>query len=140
MQSEHLGNLHPGWIVGGWLIAVAVTSAVYLSLVGIGLFPQAGAAVFGVALSMAAGFFVGGLFVGLRWMDAPILHGAAITLVSLLVWFLGSFTLPGNALGWSNSAPAALGLLLLQLVASSLGGWTGRRIALVGAETGTTPD
>lgn len=139
MHSEHLGNLHPGWIIGGWLIAVATTSVVYLSMVGVGLFPEAGAAVFGVALAMAAGFFVGGLFVGLRWMDAPILHGAAITLVSLLVWFLGSLALPGNALGWSNSAPSALGLLLLQLAASSAGGWTGRRISLGGSEADATP-
>jgi len=130
MQTEHLSNLHPGWIVGGWLIAVATTSAAYLALVGAGLFPQGAAAVLGVALAMAAGFFVGGLFVGLRWMDAPILHGAAITLVSLLVWFLGSLTLPGNALGWSNSTSAALGLILLQFVASAVGGWTGRRISL----------
>jgi len=134
MHTEHMGNLHPGWIVGGWLIAVAVTAVVYLALVGTGLFPQAGAAIFGVAVAMAAGFFVGGLFVGLRWMDAPILHGAAITLVSLLVWFLGSLTLPGNALGWSNSTPAALGLLLLQLAASSTGGWTGRRLSLRGVQ------
>jgi hypothetical protein len=134
MQTEHLGNLHPGWIVGGWLIAVAVTSVVYLSLVGVGLFPQGGAAVLGVALAMAVGFFVGGLFVGLRWVDAPILHGAAITLVSLLVWFLGSLTLPGNALGWSNSTSAALGLILLQLIASAVGGWSGRRISLRGVE------
>ena len=28
MHSEHLTNLHPGWVVGGWLIAVAVTFAV----------------------------------------------------------------------------------------------------------------
>ena len=130
MHTEHLGNLHPGWIVGGWLIAVAVTSAVYLALVGAGLFPHGAAAVLGVALAMAVGFFVGGLFVGLRWMDAPILHGAAITLVSLMVWFLGSLTLPGNALGWSNSTSAALGLILLQLAASSAGGWTGRRVSL----------
>lgn len=134
MQTEHVGNVHPGWVVGGWLIAVATTSAVYLALVGTGLFPQGAAAVWGVALAMAAGFFVGGLFVGLRWMDAPILHGAAITLVSLFVWFLGSLTLPGNARGWSNSTSAALGLLLLQLVASAAGGWAGRRMSLAGAQ------
>jgi hypothetical protein len=136
MQTEHLGNLHPGWIIGGWLIAVATTSVVYLALVGTGLFPRGDAAVVGVAVAMAVGFFVGGLFVGLRWVDAPILHGAAITLVSLLVWFLGSLTLPGNALGWSNSAPAALGLILLQFVAAGLGGWTGRRMSLGGAAAG----
>ncbi|HSG08733.1 MAG TPA: hypothetical protein VLA36_10275 [Longimicrobiales bacterium] len=133
MHTEQIGNLHPGWVVGGWLIAVAVTSAVYLALVGAGLFPQGGAAVLGVAVAMAVGFFVGGLFVGLRWVDAPVLHGAAITLVSVLVWFLGSLALPANARGWSNSTSAALGLILLQLVASAAGGWTGRRMSLGGA-------
>ena len=37
MQTEHLSNLHPGWVAGGWLIAVAVTSGAYLALVGAGL-------------------------------------------------------------------------------------------------------
>lgn len=134
MHNEHVGNLHPGWIVGGWLIAVGTTSAVYIVLVGAGLLPRGDAAVFGVALAMAVGFFVGGLFVGLRWVDAPILHAAAITLVSLLVWFLGSLTLPANARGWSNSTPAALGLILLQLGAASAGGWTGRRMSMRGAQ------
>ena len=130
MQTEHLSNLHPGWIAGGWLIAVAVTSAAYLAIVGAGLLPQGPAAVLGVAAAMAAGFFVGGLFVGLRWSDAPILHGAAITLVSLLVWFVGSLTLPGRLDSWSGPTPAVLGLILLQLAASSAGGWVGRRMAL----------
>jgi hypothetical protein len=130
MQSEHLSNLHPGWVAGGWLIAVAVTSAVYLALVGAGLLPQGAAAAFGVAAATAVGFFVGGLFVGLRWSDAPILHGAAITLVSVLVWFVGSLTLPGQLDGWSGPAPAVLGLILVQLAASSAGGWVGRRVVL----------
>ena len=136
MHTEHVGNLHPGWVVGGWLIAVGTTSAVYLALVGAGLLPHGDAAVVGVAVAMAVGFFVGGLFVGLRWVHAPILHAAAITLVSLLVWFLGSLTLPANARGWSNSTSAALGLILLQLGAAAAGGWTGRRISMGGAEAG----
>jgi hypothetical protein len=130
MQTEHLSNLHPGWIAGGWLIAVAVTSAAYLALVGAGLLPQGTSAAFGVAAAMAAGFFVGGLFVGLRWSDAPILHGAAITLLSVLVWFVGSLTLPGPLESWSGPTPAVLGLILVQLAASSAGGWVGRRMAL----------
>jgi hypothetical protein len=138
MQTEHLSNLHPGWIAGGWLIAVAVMSAAYLALVGAGLLPPGSAAVFGVAVAMAAGFFVGGLFVGLRWSDAPILHGAAITLLSVLVWFLGTLALPGRLESWSGSTPAVLGLILVQLAASSAGGWVGRRVAL-GPGAGATP-
>lgn len=130
MRTEHLSNLHPGWILGGWLIAIASTSAVYLALVGMGLFPEGSASVLGVAVAMAAGFFVGGLFVGLRWGDAPILHGAAMTLLSVLVWFVGSLTLPEPVEAWSGPTPAVLGLILLQLGASVGGGWMGRRLML----------
>jgi len=137
MQTEHLSNLHPGWIAGGWLIAVAVTSGAYLALVGTGLLPQGTAAVVGVAAAMAAGFFVGGLFVGLRWSDAPILHGAAITFLSVLVWFVGSLALPGRAELGSGTTPEVLGLILVQLAASSAGGWVGRRTSL-GAGPGDT--
>jgi len=135
MQSEHLSNLHPGWIAGGWLIAIAVMSAAYLALVGAGLLPQGPDAVFGVAAAMAAGFFVGGLFVGMRWGDAPILHGAALTFLSVLVWFVGSLALPGRLERWSGPTPAVLGLILVQLVASSAGGWVGRRATLGTGET-----
>lgn len=138
MRTEHLANLHPGWIAGGWLIAVAVTSGAYLALVGTGLLTQGLSAALGVAVAMAAGFFVGGLFVGLRWSDAPILHGAAITLLSVLVWFVGSLTLPGPR--WSATTPAVLGLILVQLAASSAGGWVGRRTSLGSGEPGGWTD
>ena len=132
MQSEHLTNLHPGWIVGGWLIALAVTSAAYLALVGAGLLPQGSSAVFGVVAAVAVGFFAGGLFVGLRWSDAPILHGAAITFLSILLWFLGILALPGRLEEWSGPTPAVLGLVLTQMVAASAGGLVGRRWTLGG--------
>jgi len=132
MQSEHLTNLHPGWIVGGWLVAVAVTAALYLGGVGLGLVgPDRGVVVW-VSVSMAGGFFVGGLLVGMRWSDAPILHGAAITLFSVLVWFA---VLVFGAPGGPDSVPLALGLILLQLVASCGGGWMGRRVTLGAAKT-----
>lgn len=130
MQSEHLANLHPGWIVGGWLIALAVTSAAYLVMVGTGLLPMGAYAVVGVSIAVAVGFFVGGLFVGLRWSDAPILHGAAITFLSVVLWFVGSLSFPESATGWSGATPAVLGLILLQMVAASAGGWLGRRVTL----------
>ena len=129
MQSEHLSNLHPGWVVGGWLVAAAVTAALYLGGVGLGLVsPDAGAVVW-VSFSMAGGFFVGGLLVGMRWSDAPILHGAAITFLSVLVWFL--VVLFGGPGGFEPLA-LVLGLILLQLVASCAGGWMGRRVTLGG--------
>lgn len=140
MQTEHLSNLHPGWVAGGWLIAVAVTSGAYLALVGTGLLPRGSAAVLGVAAAMALGFFVGGLFVGLRWSDAPILHGAAITLVSVLVWFVVSLAFSGSTDGWSGPTPAVLGLILLQLATSAAGGWVGRRVALGPGAAGAAPE
>jgi hypothetical protein len=135
MHSEHLTNLHPGWVVIGWLIAVAITSGVYLALVGSGLLLPGRGAILGIGVAIAVGFFAGGLFVGVRWSDAPILHGAAITFLSVAIWFLGSLALPGSFEAWSGPTPAVLGLILLQLVASVGGGWTGRRM-MVGASGG----
>jgi hypothetical protein len=56
-----------------------------------------------------------------------VLHGAAITLFSVLVWFL--VTLAGQS-GGVDSVQLVLGLVLLQLVASCSGGWMGRRVTL----------
>ena len=109
------------------MIAAAVTSGLYVGGVGLGLVLPGSAAAIWVAVSMAGGFFVGGLFVGLRWTDAPILHGAAITLFSVLVWFCVS--LFDTATGFGPLS-MVLGLILLQLASSTLGGWVGRRVSL----------
>ncbi len=140
MHTEHLNNLHPGWVVGGWLVAVAVTSAVYLAIVGIGLLPTGSGAVVGVLFAMAVGFYAGGLFVGVRWSDAPILHAVAITFLSIVVWFLGSLAAPGSVQAWSGATPSVLGIILLQFAAAAVGGWMGRRMTTGNgseAETGT---
>jgi hypothetical protein len=129
MQSEQLSNLHVGWVAGGWLVAVAVTAALYLGGTGLGLVPPDSGAVVWVCASLAGGFFAGGLLVGMRWSDAPILHGAAITLFSVLVWFL---VLLFGGPGGEEPIPLVLGLVLLQLVASCAGGWMGRRVTLGG--------
>lgn len=127
MQSEHLTNLHPGWVVGGWAIAVSVTAALYLGGVGLGLVVPGSDALVWVIASLAGGFYVGGLFVGLRWTDAPILHGAAISFVSIVVWFV--VTVSGELEAF-ESADIVLGLVLVQFVAASAGGWMGRRVTL----------
>jgi len=129
MQSEQLTNLHAGWVVGGWLIAASVTAAIYLGGVGLGLVPAGEGAGLWFGVSMAGGFFVGGMMVGMRWSDAPLLHGAAITFFSVLVWFLVSLT--GEA--GVDSVQMVLGLVLLQFVASCTGGWMGRRMTMGGS-------
>lgn len=127
MQSEQLTNLHAGWVIGGWLIAASVTAALYLGGIGLGLVqPGQGAAPW-VVVSMAGGFFVGGMMVGMRWSDAPVLHGAAITFFSVLVWFV--LSLVGGS-GGVESVQMVLGLVLLQFVAACTGGWMGRRMSL----------
>ncbi len=136
MYSEHLNNVHPGWVVGGWLVAVAVTSAVFLVLVGLGLAPSGsgGAGILGGG-AVAVGFFVGGLFVGLRWTDAPILHGAAITLLSVVFLFILNLIsrrpFDGGALQLQDVG-MVLGVILIQLAAAVAGGWVGRRYMLKG--------
>lgn len=133
MHSEHISNLHPGWVLGGWLVAVAASSAGFMILVGLGLLgPDVSGGGLLVPAAIAVGFFVGGLFVGLRWSDAPVLHGAAITFLSVLVWFLGEVLTPRfmePALGTGASRSGfALGMILLQLVVTVAGGLTGRRM------------
>ena len=90
MHTEHISNLHPGWVIGGWLVAVAVASAVFLVLVGAGLLPTGAGEMIGSGAALAVCFFAGGLFVGMRWSDAPVLHGVAITLLSVLLYWCGS--------------------------------------------------
>lgn len=136
MYSEHLNNVHPGWVIGGWLVAVAVTSATFMVLVGLGL-TSAGTPEMGlwVGIAVAVGFLAGGLFVGFRWTDAPILHGLAMTVVTILVWLVGNLLIPSD-LGGGNlelgATTSTLALLLVQLAAAVLGGWAGRRIVLRG--------
>ncbi len=127
MQSEHLSNLHPGWVVGGWLAAVAVAAALYLAGIGLGLVAADQGAVVGVCFAIGGGFFFGGLLVGMRWSDAPILHGVAMAVVSVLVWFLVLvFGGPGDL----EPIAMVLGVILLQLVAACAGAVVGRRMML----------
>lgn len=136
MHTEHIRNLHPGWVVGGWLLSVAVVGGAFMVLVGLGLLgPDAASGALLVPACVALGFFAGGLFVGLRWSDAPILHGIAITVLSVLVWFLSELLIPvlGARFEAMETRPSfVLGMVLLQLVAAVAGAWTGRSLVLRG--------
>jgi hypothetical protein len=125
MHTEHLQNVRPAGVLFGWFVSVAVVSLIALVLAVTGIVdPEAsGSALWGV-LAIAAGFFVGGWFVGSRLGVAPILHGVAMGVVSILVWFLANL-LAGETVAdsaWvSGSETYYAGLLLLQMVAAGLG-------------------
>ncbi|HYW10431.1 MAG TPA: hypothetical protein VE871_00705 [Longimicrobium sp.] len=126
MHTEHLQNVRPAGVLFGWFVSVAVVSLIALVLAVTGIVdPEASGSggLWGV-LAIAVGFFVGGWFVGSRLGVAPILHGVAMGVVSILVWFLANL-LAGETVAdsaWvSGSETYYAGLLLLQMVAAGLG-------------------
>lgn len=136
MHTEHLQNVHFGWVVAGWLIAAAATSLVLIVLAGLGILGPEGLGAFWSIVAVALGFWTGGLFTGFRSIDAPILHGVSIGVFSLIAWFALNvavvlfFRSPAS---WQGLPPALTAtLLLLQMVAAVAGAWTGHRIALRG--------
>lgn len=106
MHTERLENLNPLWVGAGWLVAAAATSLVALVLAALGLAdpgPDGGAGA-GEIVAVALGFWIGGLFTGFRALRAPILHGIAIGLTSLVVWFVVNlFALAFPTLRWKAS-------------------------------------
>lgn len=136
MHTEHLQNVRPGLVVLGWLVAAACVSLIFLALTAIGLSgdPVSGGAVAAV-VSVAAGFAIGGFVTGFRAFHAPILHGVAIGLASLIAWFalnvLEVAVFPAG--GWNSLSPTlTAGLLVEQVVFAVFGAWIGYRTALQG--------
>ncbi|MFW5947950.1 MAG: hypothetical protein ACOCUW_05610, partial [Gemmatimonadota bacterium] len=86
MHTEHLQNVHPVRVLGGWLVSVAATSGVVFGFIMLRLMAgDAGDAAWAV-LAVGLGFLVGGIFTGYRTLEAPILHGIALGLTSLVAW------------------------------------------------------
>jgi hypothetical protein len=134
MRSEHLSNVHPGWVIVGFVVAIAVTAVLHLALVATGFLPPGPAETLGNLAAIVVGFFAGGFFVGLRWSDAPALNGAAIVLVSALLWFAVALFTSGDVsrhLTGTGTA-ATLGSLLLQLLGAIAGALAGRATVLGG--------
>jgi len=131
METEHLQSVRIGIVGAGWLVAVAVASLIAFAASAVGLVESD--STLGARLEISAiavGFFAGGLFAGLRAREAPILHGVAIGLLSLPVWFvlnlISAVAFP-NA-GWDALSPRfTVSVILLQLVAAVLGARTGYR-------------
>src|SRR5690554_4337588 len=136
MMGEELRNVRPGWVIGGWLVAVAVASLIAVALIGLGLLggDEVSDALWS-AVAIAIGFWVGGFFTGIRAQEAPILHGIGIGLSSLVAWFVVNAAvglLFGRTFWEGLSVTLTLALLVEQLVVATAGAWVGRRIAARG--------
>lgn len=128
MHTEHLQNVHPVRIGAGWLVAVAVTSVTLFGLIVLGLMEGDGPRESAWAVTaVAVGFLFGGWFTGMRTVEAPILHGIALGLTSLVAWaVLNVVAIPFGMEEWSGlSASAAVAVLLIQIVAAIVGCWAG---------------
>jgi hypothetical protein len=144
MHTEHLQNVHPVRVLAGWLVSIAVTSVVVFGLIVLGLMgdePRQDSV--WAVMAVAAGFLVGGWFTGYRTLEAPILHGVALGLTSLLAWVALNLvvTLAFASGEWSAlSANAAIAVVFTQVVAAVAGCWIGTGRARVRAkDVATSP-
>jgi hypothetical protein len=145
MHTEHLQNVHPVRVLGGWLVSIAVTSVAVFGFIVLGLMREEAAAMDAVwaVLAVAVGFLVGGWFTGFRTLEAPILHGIALGFTSLVAWaVLNLVVVIGFGAGeWSGlGTTAALVVLLTQVIAAVAGCWIGTARARARAgEIATSP-
>lgn len=133
MHTEHLQNVRITRVIAGWLVAVAISSLLVFMLLAGGLLDGDAGDSWWSAVAVLIGFWAGGFFAGFRAMQAAILHGIAIGLMSLVVWFLLNLlaTLLVSDFRWAGLTPVlAIGLLLAQMLAAVIG-------ALMGYNTAT---
>jgi hypothetical protein len=131
MHTEHLQNVRPPWVLFGWFISVAIISLLALLLAATGMVDTeaSGGGLWGI-VAIAVGFGIGGWLLGARAGVAPILHGVAMGLVSLLLWFLANLVAGKtlNAAEWMRGSEAYYaGLLITQIVAAIVGARLGSR-------------
>lgn len=136
MHTEHLQRIRPSVVMVAWFVAVALASLIVLGVTGLGLLgPDSTLAMRLQMAAVAVGFFAGGLYAGLRAAEAPILHGVAIGIVSLVVWIaLNVITaLAFPDVGWDALTPnLALTLVFIMIVMAVLGARSGYRLVLKG--------
>ena len=137
MHTEHLQNVGTTRVVAGWLVALAITSLVAFVFISLDLLTDetSVANTFWSVIAVMIGFFAGGFFAGFRAIEAPILHAAGMGLTSLVAWFLlnavAAVFFPDW--GWPSLTPQlAVGLLLAQLFAATVGALLGYNLALRG--------
>ena len=134
MQTEHLQNVRPITVIASWLVAIAVTSLLMLALVGLNLVDAEAPSTRLAMISLALGFIAGGAFAGLRAAQAPILHGVAMGMFSLLAWFVLGL-LAHSLLGegrWDITRDLTITALIVQIVSSIIGARLGFRFATRG--------
>lgn len=143
MHTEHLQNVHPVRVMAGWLVSVAATSVVVFGFIVLRFMDGGAADSAWAVLAVGIGFLVGGLFTGYRTLEAPILHGVALGLTSLVAWVVLNLIVAASVgtEGWSGlGTTAALAVLLTQIVAAVAGCWIGNAQAKGDAEAASTPD
>lgn len=145
MHTEHLQNVQPARVFGGWLVAISITSVAVFGFIVLGIMTaEPDQDVVWAFAAVAAGFLVGGWFTGFRTLEAPILHGIALGLTSLVAWLaLNVVVVIGfGADEWTGLGPTAtLAVLLVQVLAAVAGCWIGNRGARIrSTEMSGSPD
>lgn len=133
MHTEHLQRVRIGVVALAWFIGVCVASAIVFVVLALDLVDADSTTAYRLEMAaVAVGFFAAGLYAGLRAREAPILHGIAIALFSMVVWFvlnvLSALLFPSSE--WLALTPNfTLALMLLQIVAAVLGArWAHRMV------------
>lgn len=143
MHTEHLRNVGIVRVIVGWLIAVSVASLLMLALLGFGIAPPDSTGGWAGFLAMAVGFGAGGFAVGFRALRAPILHGIAIGLTSLVAAsaFAAINALMSPGTRWTDMRPSAVILLVFgQFAAAVVGALMGYNVAIRGRPGLGEPD
>ena len=129
MHTEHLQNVRPSWVAFGWFVSVAVASLLLLAMNASGMVTDQSGGSPWTVVALLVGFTMGGFLTGARAGAAPILHGVAMGLFSVVVWLLANVV--GelvSAATWDNINPAIYaGGLLVQIVAAAVGAHIGSR-------------
>lgn len=138
MYTEHLQNVRVGYVIAGWLVSIAIASFAMFILVALNLLnPDAFGGGPWVSIAMIIGFVLGGAFVGFRTGEAPILHGIAIGLTSILAWVIinSVITLLFQNQDWVSLDPVMTATaILVQIISAVLGARWGYRLAIRAAE------
>jgi hypothetical protein len=135
MHTEHLQNVSVGSVIGGWLVAIAVTSLMVFVFEASGFGTQGGTAnSLATLVAGSVGFGAGGFFTGFRTRRAPVLHGIAIGLTSIVVWVAVNLvaTIMGFPYDPGLGAALAIGVLLAMISAAAIGALIGYNLVLRG--------